>query len=129
MKKEVAQATAKWWRNEIEGRYLNESYGKQNLTDGFLGNTLIKNVPTVEQLDAFEANLVNAIINSDVSEIILERSIMPCQMLYNAATEAGVDICVFSWQAHTKTTETEVYASNSYKAPFERIYAYETENT
>jgi len=122
-KKELAKATAQWWRSQLTcARHDNGDNSFSSILSGILADTIaMKNEPTVDQLDKFEEVLTNALLNDDSPTIFLDCDYNPCRMLSEAAEAAGINTMVFPWKTNSRTTETELLVSEGYGSSYRRI--------
>lgn len=124
MNRQMAKLTAKWWRNKLEfNQHDNGERDLGNLMAAMLADTLAaNNTPTADQLDAFEENLTELIMEYDGNTLLLNCDYNPCKMLYDAAISVGIDSSVFPWKTNSHTTKDEVKVSDGYGAPWEEIH-------
>ena len=120
MNKKAAEVTAKWWRDRIsKSGHDNGDSSHQSQLSGLLADLLAaKNAPTIEQLNKFEANLIELISKHNIVEVHLDCDYTPCIILYEAAMNAGIEASVFPWKVNTITTDNLLKVSDGYAQPW-----------
>ena len=122
MNKELACATAKWWRTKISN--VSHDNGDSSCAlAGLLADMLAaKNTPTEDQFNKFEEVLTKLLMKNSDQVIYLNCDYYPCMILARAAEIAEINDSVFPWKTNSKTTATGLYVSDGYAQPFETIY-------
>lgn len=122
MNESTAKLTAKWWRKKIEKNHHDNGDSSCGLAGIMADMIAMRNTPSVTQLDKFEEVLTKILIEKKNNCIYLDCDYHPCEDLYLAAREAGIDSSVFPWKTVSTTEENKVEVRDGYGAPWTEVH-------
>jgi hypothetical protein len=117
-----AEATAKWWADHLRSNNVRHDNGDPLQSRlATVTAVITKKRPTLEQIDAFEKNLVKIIESMD--DVWLSVDYHPDRILTAAAEQAGFDAdMLLPMKSSTWTYKHRAEAAAGYRNPIETFW-------